>query len=178
MRYGNFCGPGPYDDVGFAKTPINAVDAACKSHDLAYRDCGLIGLDAIKAALPGSKNACVMPSDVTLVKDMDDITEDPSTPFVQKQVAKIIRNYFGLKTKLAQTKKPLLSKTDEAFVGFASWLNTNEGLDGNLSLAEKNFNNHGGDRSTHRALITRSKIKHVQPHFGPLYKKKNNLFKI
>ena len=122
MRYGNFCGPGPYDAKGFAKEPINAVDAACKVHDLGYRDCGLIGLDAIKAALPGSKNSCVGPSDVTLVKDMDDITEDPATPFGQKQVAKIIRNYFGLKTKLAQPKKTLLAKKDEAFKGFAVWL--------------------------------------------------------
>ncbi len=126
MRYGNFCGPGPYDEKGFAKTPINAVDAACKVHDLGYRDCGLIGLDAIKAALPGSKNSCAMPSDVTLVKDMDDIVEDPATPFGQKQVAKVIRNYFGLKTKLAQNKKPLLAKSNEGFVGFASWLKTND----------------------------------------------------
>jgi hypothetical protein len=47
-----------------------------------------------------------------------------------------------------------------------------------LILSEKNFNNHGGDRSTHRALITRSTVKHVSPHFGPLYKKRKSLFKI
>lgn len=113
MRYGNFCGPGPYDDKGFAKPAINQVDAACKTHDLGYRDCGLIGLDAIKAALPGSKNPCAIPYDVTLIKDLDDVIEDPKTPIGQKQVAKIIRGYFGLKTKIALPSKKL---------DFANWL--------------------------------------------------------
>jgi len=44
-------------------------------------------------------------------------------------------------------------------------------------LKEKNFNNHGGDRSTNRSVITRSKIKSVLPHFGSIRKTKSKFFK-
>jgi hypothetical protein len=117
MRYGNFCGPGPYDEKGFAKSPINAVDAACKIHDIGYRDCGLVGLPALKAALPGSQNSCVVPSDVTLIKDLDDVIENPNTPTGQRQIARVIRGYFGLKTKMVRPEKKL---------DFSNWLKDKE----------------------------------------------------
>ena len=47
-----------------------------------------------------------------------------------------------------------------------------------IKYTEANFNNHGGDRSTFRAAITRSKAKVMKPHMGPLHKTANKFFKI
>src|SRR5437763_1203012 len=37
--YGNYCGPG-YGDESGATAPIDAVDAACRTHDLCYAASG------------------------------------------------------------------------------------------------------------------------------------------
>lgn len=47
-----------------------------------------------------------------------------------------------------------------------------------IKFKESNFNNHGGDRSTMRAAITRSKAKVMKPHMGPMHKAANKFFKI
>jgi len=47
-----------------------------------------------------------------------------------------------------------------------------------VKYKESNFNNHGGDRSTFRAAITRSKAKVMKPHMGLMHKAANKFFKI
>lgn len=54
--YGNYCGPGHGDDTGNT-APVDAVDAACRRHDLCYRDkgyfhCGCDG--ALIAEMPAA----------------------------------------------------------------------------------------------------------------------------
>ena len=56
--YGNYCGPGHGDDTGMTP-PIDAVDAACRAHDLCYRDRGYFSCSC-DYALITSMGAAIM----------------------------------------------------------------------------------------------------------------------
>jgi hypothetical protein len=133
LRYGNWCGPGPKPP---ADPPAkNDTDATCRIHDLGYRQCGLVGGDALKASLPGGGNDCSIPHDYKFVDRLDQEKDnlDPK----EKRANRIIRNYFA--TKLAADKRlgreksenPTRRKEDASRnnwrMSFANWLSSQGG---------------------------------------------------
>lgn len=106
LRYGNWCGPGPYPPDN--PPPKNAVDDCCKKHDLGYRQCGVIGLDAIKQSLPGSKNPCTIQYDKQFVDNLAKV--DSETKGKEKMAGRIMRKYFNWKLQFDRPQPKLAFK--------------------------------------------------------------------
>ena len=95
-------------------------------HDMGYRACGLIGMDALKASLPGGGNDCSIPYDDEFVKRLDQ-EQDQLDP-KEKRANRIIRNYFV--TKLAADRRagrdkkqnPVARREEDAEQGKRNWL--------------------------------------------------------
>jgi len=127
LRYGNWCGPGPYGDDD---PPVkNKVDNACKRHDIGYKDCG--ALDArtsIRAALPGGANLCTNKYDKAFVDELNDLINSKQVTGREKVVAQLIRRYFRFKmqydlpARRETPPQPALRKP----MSFRTWLGGQE----------------------------------------------------
>lgn len=112
LRYGNWCGPGPYPPAD--PLPLNKVDACCRRHDLGYRQCGIVGLDAVKHSLPGNTNPCTIKYDKQFIDDLSQT--DNEVEGKEKLAGKLMRKYFNWKLKFDRPKP------EQEKLKFKNWL--------------------------------------------------------
>lgn len=100
IRYGNYCGPGPYlnpqscqnlDTGETPPAPINQTDALCKQHDIDYCKCGVTST----AGIPGFGTGCSSEADEKLIRDIarklkNNEIKDPK----ERWAAQLIKYYF------------------------------------------------------------------------------------
>jgi len=128
LRYGNWCGPGPAPPADPAAK--NDVDAVCRRHDLSYRQCGVTGLAAIKAALPGRATACTYPQDSTFIDELKALLDRGDLEGSEQKAAEIISRYFNWKH---QKDHPADEPPDDrsggggVLAGFKKWLGNQGG---------------------------------------------------
>jgi hypothetical protein len=133
LRYGNWCGPGPYPPSDWnSHPPKNDVDDACMRHDLGYRKCGIVGpLKALRAAFPGGANSCAYDYDDSFIKELESLLSADKLEGKEKLAAKTIVKYF--KWKMKHDKPELADEREEkakkrkkkitpSLSGFKNWL--------------------------------------------------------